>query len=96
MSSAETFRARHLHTTREFLEAYEELMNSREEWIALGGAVYSAEILPSGWSAPTQVQFDDSMYAIGALERFMNGTFNNTSNPLDENVYRLFLYRVAD
>jgi hypothetical protein len=98
MASMATFRARHLAVTRKFLEAYEELLNDREEWIALGGAAYTDELEAGGgeWTAPTETQFDDSMYAIGALERFMNGDFHNTNNPLDPNVYRLFLYRVAD
>ena len=98
MASAATFRARHLTIVREFIEAYEEMLQSREEWIALGGAAYTDEVVAGGgsWSAPTEVQFDDSMYAIGALERFMTGDFNNSTNPLDINTYRLFFYRVAD
>lgn len=96
MASAQTFRSRHNSTVRQFLEAWKDLLSSREEWIALGGSAYSDEIPAEEWTAPTEVQFNDSMYAIGALERFMDGNFHNVNNPLDENVYRLFLYRVAD
>lgn len=103
MANIGTFRSRHLTIVRAFVEAYEEMLQSREEWIALGGAAYTNElVLPpvnGEWTTPTEQQFDDSMYAIGQLENFMNGTFNNDGSPLpalDENVFRLFFYRVAD
>jgi hypothetical protein len=101
MASASTFRARHLTIVRDFVEAYEEMLQSREEWIALGGAAYTDEVVADGgeWTTPTEAQFDDSMYAIGQLENFMTGAFNNDGSPqpaLDENVFRLFFYRVAN
>jgi hypothetical protein len=101
MADIATFRARHLSVVRNFMESYQELLGSREEWIALGGAAYTDELITiegATWTAPTEAQFDDSMYAIGALERFMTGEFSNDGSPLaalDENVYRMFLLRVA-
>lgn len=90
MASADTFKARLLADSRKFTNAYEDLMSKRAEWIANGGATFTDEV--SVWDQPTEQEFNDLLYAIGMLEKFMTGDINT----IDNNTYQNFFYKTAD
>ena len=97
MATANTFKQRFLSECRAFINAYEEIKESRENWIALGGADYTAEItdFPDPLDNPnnelTEAQFADALYAVGMLIFFMEGP----TASINVNAYRAFFERVA-